>query len=70
VDERGQNLPGYSSGQVQPKSGRWWSLTLGLTLPDAIGGSKMVKLRIVPIVDGFQEGGQVYFDDVGLHRLD
>jgi hypothetical protein len=68
LDEQGHNLPGYSSGRIQPHAGRWTLLTLGATLPESIGGSKVVRVRLIPIVDGFQDGGQVIFDDVGLHR--
>lgn len=69
LDAQGRNLPGYSAGHVQPQAGRWTLLTLGVNLPDAIGGSKVVRVRLIPIVDGFQDGGQVILDDVGLHRL-
>lgn len=70
LDEQGRNLPGYSSGHVQPHPGRWTLVTLGMEIPEKIGGSRVVRVRLVPIVDGFQAGGQVSFDDVGLHRIE
>lgn len=69
LDEKSRNLPGYSAGQAQPQPGSWTLLTLGVNLPEAIGGSKVVRVRLIPIVDGFQDSGQVIFDDVGLHRM-
>ncbi len=68
LDEKGRNLPGYSSGPVQPQAGRWTLLTVGVNLPESIGGSKVVRVRLIPIVDGFQDGGHVIIDDVGLKR--
>ena len=70
LDEQGRNLPGYSSGHVQPKPGQWRLVTLGFSLPETAAGSRVSKVRLIPIVDGFQDGGRVYLDDVGLHRLD
>jgi hypothetical protein len=70
LDEQGRNLPGYSSGHVQAHPGRWTLVTLGMEIPEKIGGSRVVRVRLVPIVDGFQAGGQVSFDDVGLHRIE
>jgi hypothetical protein len=70
LDEHGRNLPGYSSGTAPPPTGRWSLVTLIATVPETVAGSKVVRLRLVPIVDGFQTGGRVYLDDVGLYRLD
>ncbi|NLF70028.1 MAG: DUF4838 domain-containing protein [Candidatus Anammoximicrobium sp.] len=70
LDEQGRNLPGFSSGRIQPPSGRWTLVTLGLEIPEKIEASRVVRVRLVPIVDGFQEGGQVFLDDVGLHRIE
>lgn len=68
LDERGQNLPGYSSRLVPP-AGRWTLLVAGADIPGAIEGKPVAQLRPIPIVDGFQDGGRVYLDDVGLYRL-
>jgi len=70
LDERGRNLPGYSSGTAPPPAGRWSLVTVIATVPETLAGSKVARLRLVPIVDGFQAGGRVYLDDVGLYRLD
>lgn len=69
LDEKGSNLPGFSSGQVQPEAGRWSLLSLPIDLPKAVGGKQVCRVRLVPIIDGFQEGGKVLLDDAGLHRL-
>ena len=70
LDEQGRNLPGYSSGTAPPPPGRWSLVTLIATVPEAVAGSKVARLRLVPIVDGFQAGGRVHLDEVGLYRLD
>lgn len=70
LDEQGRNLPGYSSGPIQPQAGCWTLVALGVSLPEVVGGSKVARVRLIPIVDGFQSGGQVAFDDVGLHRME
>lgn len=68
LDDRGQNLPGYSSRLVPP-AGRWTLLVVGGDIPALIGGKAVTQLRLVPIVNGFEAGGKVYFDDAGLYRL-
>jgi hypothetical protein len=70
LDEQGRNLPGYSSGPIQPQAGRWTMVTVGVNLPESIGNSRVDRVRLIPIVDGFQDGGQVLLDDVGLYRLE
>jgi hypothetical protein len=70
LDEQGRNLPGYSSGSIQPQAGRWTMVTVGVNLPESVGDSRVDRVRLIPIVDGFQDGGQVLLDDVGLHRLE
>lgn len=68
LDDRGQNLPGYSS-RLLPPAGRWTLLVVGADIPATIEGKPVAQLRPIPIVDGFAAGGKVYFDDVGLYRL-
>jgi hypothetical protein len=70
LDDQGRNLPAYSSGHILPDAGRWTLITLLATLPDALDGKRIVRLRLIPIVDGFHPSGRVYFDDVGVHRLE
>ncbi len=70
LDEQGRNLPGYSSGHIQPQAGRWTLVTLGMELPETISGNRVARVRLIPIVDGFQAGGQIFLDDVGLHRIE
>ncbi len=69
VDERGQNLPA-SSALIEPRPGQWVLMVTGLELTEKVGQRTVKKVRVVPIVDGFdRDGGKVYFDQVGLHQL-
>jgi len=68
LDEKGGNLPGYGT-TVTPTPGKWMLLAVGLDCPAEIEGKKVRGIRIVPIVNGFENGGKVYLDDVGLYRV-
>ncbi len=69
LDEGGRNLPGYAT-RVDPTPGSWSLVILGVDLPETIGNRTVRQVRIIPIVDGYEDGGLVYWDDVGLHRVD
>jgi hypothetical protein len=66
LDEKGRNLPGHSS-KIAPTPGKWTAVMVGFRLPAEIVGK---KVRIVPIVEGFQDGGRIYLDDVGVYRVE
>lgn len=69
VSDKGQNLPGMSS-RVVPAAGRWMLLVVGGRIPAEMDGKPVARLRPVPIVDGFQDGGKVYVDEVGLFKVE
>jgi hypothetical protein len=69
LDEKGGNLPGYST-TATPIPGKWMLIVVGFDVPAQIKGKKVCGIRIVPIVNGFENGGKVYLDDVGLYRVD
>lgn len=67
LDDKGQNMPGYSS-KIVPTPGQWKLLVVGADVPEQIKDKAVVSLRLIPIIDSFQQG-QVYWDDVGIYRL-
>lgn len=69
LDGQGASRPALSSGRSLPTPGAWSVLTVGLTVDAAPADKQVVRLRLVPIVDGFQQGGTVFLDDVELHRV-
>jgi hypothetical protein len=69
LDEKGKNLPGRSS-QTLPAPGKWTALMVGLDIPADKKAKDAVRARIVPIVAGFQDGGKIYLDDVGVYRVE
>ena len=69
LDQDGRNMSGYST-RTQPEAGAWQLMVVGMDLPAAVGDKQITRLRLVPIVDGFdKDAGKVYFDEVGLHRV-
>ena len=69
LDQDGRNMSGYST-KMQPEAGEWQLMVVGMDLPAAVGDRQITRLRLVPIVDGFdKDAGKVYFDEVGLHRV-
>jgi hypothetical protein len=69
LDEQGRNLPGVAN-RVEPRPGQWTMVMVGLETTGKIGERTVSKFRLIPIVDGFdRDGGKVYFDEVGLHRI-
>ncbi len=64
-----KTLPSVSSGKIVPRVGAWTLLTVGLTIPDQPGEEAVTTLRIVPVIDGLQDGGVFWLDDISLHRL-
>ena len=68
LDEKGGNLPAYST-TATPIPGKWMLLAVGFECPGQIEGKKVRSIRVVPIVNGFEKGGKVYLDDVGLYRV-
>lgn len=68
LDEAGQNLSGFQS-RVEPTPGTWALAVLGFDLPETLDGRPVRRLRLLPLVNGHERGGKVYWDDVGLYRL-
>lgn len=69
VDSKGASLPAFSSGRLLPNPGTWTVFTVGLTVAATPPEKQAAKVRIVPILDGFQDGGKLFLDDVELHRV-
>jgi hypothetical protein len=66
-DEKGGNLPGFST-KIVPVPGKWKLIVAGGQIPAELGGKAVKTLFLIPIVDSFQQG-TIYVDDVSLHRL-
>jgi hypothetical protein len=70
LDEAGRNLPGFET-TVERSAGAWALGVLGFDLPESLEGRRIKHLRLLPIVNGHDEkGGKVYWDDVGLYRIE
>lgn len=68
LDAQGGNLQTLSASAA-PAAGRWTPLAFTTDLPQAVGERPVARLRLIPIVDRFDDGGRIYFDDVGIYRL-
>jgi len=68
-DKQGNNLPGFST-KIVPRPGRWSLIVASGRIPKEIEGKEVHHIMIIPIVDGFQDGGKVYWDDVALYRIE
>lgn len=62
------NLPSPST-ELVPAPGQWVALICPLTVPAAVNDTPVTKVLLVAIVDGFQDGGKVYIDDLAFYRL-
>lgn len=67
--EDGKNLPGFSN-KVTPRSGEWTLIVASGEIPQQFQGKEVTHTMLIPIVDGFADGGKVYWDDVALYRID
>ena len=66
-DEKGVNLPGYSS-KVTPTPGKWKLIVVGAQIPEKLDDKPVKALLLVPIVDS-SEQGNIHIDDVTLYRM-
>jgi|LSQX01.3.fsa_nt_gb hypothetical protein len=69
-DAKGQNIPGSPSTMATLKPGEWTVLAVPAQIPAKVGNREVKSVLLVPIVNGFAEGEEVYLDDVALYRLD
>ncbi len=67
--EDGQNLPGLST-KITPPPGKWTLIVAGGKIQQEINGKEVTHALMIPIVDGFREGGKVYWDEVALYRVE
>ncbi|MBU0609481.1 MAG: DUF4838 domain-containing protein [Armatimonadetes bacterium] len=67
-DEKGANLPGYST-KITPTPGKWKLVVTGAQIPAEINGKPVKSLFLIPIIDSFQPG-VLHVDDVSLHKLE
>lgn len=66
-DETG-NICTFST-RITPTPGKWRLVVTGATLPETISDRKVKTLFLVPIVNGSEEGN-IYLDEISLHRLE
>jgi len=62
------NLPSPQT-TVVPVPGTWVTVASAVDVPAELSGKPVTQILLVAIVDGFQDGGKVYLDDLGLYRL-
>lgn len=67
-DKDGHNLPGLST-MITPEPGQWQAVAVGGDIPAQIGGKDVASMMLIPIVNGFVEGDNIYIDDASLFRL-
>ena len=65
----GRNLPGLST-KITPPPGKWTRIVAGGKIEAEIYGKEVTHALMIPIVDGFQDGGKVYWDEVALYRVE
>jgi hypothetical protein len=65
----GQNLPGLST-KITPSVGKWTLIVTGGKIEQEIRGKPVTHALLIPIVDGFRDGGKVYWDEVSLYQVD
>jgi hypothetical protein len=65
----GQNLPGLST-KITPPPGKWTLIVTGGKIEQEINGKEVTHALMIPIVDGFRDGGKVYWDEVALYRVE
>jgi len=65
----GQNLPGLST-KITPPPGKWTLIVAGGKIEAEINGKEVTHALMIPIVDGFRDGGKVYWDEVALYRVE
>jgi hypothetical protein len=65
----GRNLPGLST-KITPPRGTWTLIVADGTIKQEINGKRVTHALMIPIVDGFRDGGKVYWDEVALYRVE
>jgi hypothetical protein len=65
----GRNLPGLST-KITPPRGKWTLIATGGRIEERINGKQVTHALMIPIVDGFRNGGKVYWDEVALYRVE
>jgi hypothetical protein len=69
LDTDGKNLKTYSSKQIYPLDGIWTAIGTMFDLPDSYGGKDVRKVRLIMLVNGFQEHDKVLIDDLALYKV-
>ena len=69
-DAQNNNLPTSPSATILPRAGKWSVVAVPAVIPAKVGEKEVKSVLLVPIVDGFAEGDELYIDDVALYRLD
>lgn len=58
------------STRVVPVPGQWTLVAAMVEAKLEHNGREVKIIRVIPIVDGWQDGGKVYWDDVGIYRIE
>ena len=69
-DAAGTNLPTSPSAMIAPRPGEWSVIAVPAEIPAKVGDKEVKSVLLVPIVNGFAEGEEVYLDDVALYRVE
>jgi hypothetical protein len=69
-DADGSNLPGGISSEIVPVKGRWQPIAAAGEIPAQVGGKDVESVMFLPLVDGWDPDGKIYYDDLSLVRLD
>jgi hypothetical protein len=65
----GENLPNLST-KITPRPGEWTLIVCAGTVQKESNGKEVTHALMIPIVDGFKDGGKVYWDEVALYRVE
>lgn len=68
LDDKGQNLPGFST-KILPPAGVWTLIVAAGDIGAKAGEKEVMNLRVIPVVDSVQNC-KVYWDDVALYRVE
>ena len=69
LDADGKNLKTYYSKQINPLDNIWAATGTTFDLLDSYGGKDVRKVRLIMLVNGFQENEKVLIDDLALYRV-
>jgi hypothetical protein len=66
----GERVLATVATRLEPVPGEWSLAVLGFDLAEKVNDQLVHYVRLIPTVNGYEQGGKVYFDDLTLHRLE